>query len=186
MAGRILDKYELFISVGAGSVEMDGVQYELLTSATGSPLVRSKKTLKSWALSWNEIFEMAIAAGIGSEEPEQPAAPNVSDTFAARDVLAERRRQIESEGCTPQHDDANPAGVMSVAAGCYAFGAGYALALAGGDTSICPAPEAFPWDDAWWKPTTSRRDLVKAAALILAEIERIDRASANQEEEGGQ
>lgn len=28
-----------------------------------------------------------------------------------------------------------------------------------------------------WKPTTSRRDLVKAAALILAEIERLDRAA---------
>ncbi|MDQ5902966.1 MAG: hypothetical protein QG672_553 [Pseudomonadota bacterium] len=100
---------------------------------------------------------------------------------AVLDVAAERRRQIEAEGCTTQHDDANPAGVMSVAAGCYALSAGYALALAGGDTSTCPAPEAFPWDDAWWKPTTSRRDLVKAAALILAEIERLDRMAERQE-----
>lgn len=100
-----------------------------------------------------------------------------AQTNAARDVLAERRRQIEAEGCTTQYDDANPAGVMSVAAVCYATGASNALVLAVGDTSTCPAPVVFPWEDAWWKPTTPRRDLVKAAALILAEIERLDRAA---------
>jgi hypothetical protein len=31
--------------------------------------------------------------------------------------------------------------------------------------------------DEWWKPTNRRRDLVKAGALILAEIERLDRAA---------
>ena len=46
----------------------------------------------------------------------------------------------------------------------------------------CPAPEVFPWEDAWWKPTTPRRDLVKAAALILAEIERLDRMAAEKQE----
>jgi hypothetical protein len=35
----------------------------------------------------------------------------------------------------------------------------------------------WPWDLKWWKPTTPRRDLVKAAALIVAEIERLDRAA---------
>lgn len=34
-----------------------------------------------------------------------------------------------------------------------------------------------PWDEKWWKPKNPRRDLVKAGALILAEIERIDRQS---------
>ena len=38
----------------------------------------------------------------------------------------------------------------------------------------------WPWDREWWKPTTQRRDLVKAGALILAEIERIDRASGKE------
>ena len=100
---------------------------------------------------------------------------------AVLDVAAERRRQIETEGRTTQHDDANPAGVMSVAAACYAIGASNALVLAVGDTSTCPAPEVFPWEDAWWKPTTPRRDLVKAGALILAEIERLDRMAERQE-----
>lgn len=38
--------------------------------------------------------------------------------------------------------------------------------------------EVWPWDESWWKPTNRRRDLVKAGALILAEIERLDRAEA--------
>ncbi|HCF3475434.1 TPA: hypothetical protein ACHSVP_002604 [Pseudomonas aeruginosa] len=39
---------------------------------------------------------------------------------------------------------------------------------------------AWPWDEQWWKPSTARRDLVKACALALAEIERLDRATATQ------
>ena len=35
----------------------------------------------------------------------------------------------------------------------------------------------FQWDKKWLKSTSSRRDLVKAAALIVAEIERLDRAA---------
>ena len=31
------------------------------------------------------------------------------------------------------------------------------------------------WSTDWWKPKTPRRDLVRAAALLIAEIERIDR-----------
>lgn len=38
-----------------------------------------------------------------------------------------------------------------------------------------PRQWPFTWWLDWWKPTTYRRDLVKAGALILAEIERLDR-----------
>jgi len=124
----------------------------------------------------DELVE--VAAWLSGVQPN----PANGQTRAVRDVIAERRRQIEAEGRTTQHDDANPAGVMSVAAACYAIGASNALVLAVGDTSTCPAPEVFPWEDAWWKPTTPRRDLVKAAALILAEIERLDRAAAQKTE----
>lgn len=89
-------------------------------------------------------------------------------TAAARDVLAERRRQIEAEGWTPEHDDEHGAGEMAAAAACYALNA----AGCG-----CEVARNWPWDRSWWKPSTARRDLVKAAALILAEIERLDRAA---------
>ena len=89
-------------------------------------------------------------------------------TNAAHDVLAERRRQIEAEGWTPEHDDEHGAGEMAAAAACYALNA----AGCG-----CEVARNWPWDGSWWKPSTARRDLVKAAALILAEIERLDRAA---------
>src|SRR5690606_333611 len=46
---------------------------------------------------------------------------HVGDTRAgaARDVLAERRRQIEAEGWTPGHDDKHAEG-LACAAACYA------------------------------------------------------------------
>ncbi|MFX1675166.1 hypothetical protein PWR63_23450 [Paraburkholderia sp. A2WS-5] len=86
---------------------------------------------------------------------------------AERDVLAERARQVSEEGWTPAHDDQHGDHEMSCAAGCYAM---YTLSYPAGDP-----PPAWPWAADWWKPTTHRRNLIKAGALILAEIERIDR-----------
>lgn len=37
-------------------------------------------------------------------------------------------------------------------------------------------PVSWPWDFQWFKPSDDRRNLVKAGALILAELERLDRA----------
>lgn len=96
-------------------------------------------------------------------------------TNAARDVLTERRRQIEAEGWTPEHDDKHAEG-LAAAAACYA--AGDRRLMIGGDMADI---EVWPWDESWWKPTSRRRDLVKAGALILAEIERLDRAAERQE-----
>jgi hypothetical protein len=104
----------------------------------------------------------------------QPAAQPQSEPTeaqAARDVLAERRRQIESEGYTPAHDDEYDEGEMARAAACYALSA---VGVKGNDIAQL---RFWPWADEWWKPSDPRRDLVKAAALILAEIERIDRAA---------
>ena len=97
--------------------------------------------------------------------PEDPAGWVSS---AIKDVLAERRRQVEAEGWTPDHDDEHAPGEMSQAAACYAK---YGDWAAYRNT----APNDWPWHESWWKPSDSRRNLVKAAALILAEIERLDR-----------
>ncbi len=93
------------------------------------------------------------------------------------DVQAERRRQVEAEGWTPEHDDAHSHGEMARAAACYAL-AGSSAPNDG--TAALLVSLAWPWDEQWWKPTTTRRDLVKACALGLAEIERLDRAAASQ------
>jgi hypothetical protein len=45
-------------------------------------------------------------------------------------------------------------------------------------------PALWPWATAWWKPRDRRRNLVRAAALVLADIERIDRAAIAKGEPG--
>jgi hypothetical protein len=94
-------------------------------------------------------------------------------TKAAQDVLAERQRQISVEGWHPDHDDGHNHGEMALAAGKYA-------GAAGGWTSLV----GWPWAPEWWKPGTPRRMLVKAGALILAEIERLDRAAGSADGSG--
>ncbi|WP_024767497.1 hypothetical protein [Pseudomonas nitroreducens] len=93
---------------------------------------------------------------------------------AWRDVQTERARQIASEGWTPEHDDEHGGGQMARAAACYALAGSCAP---NDETAELLVSLAWPWAPEWWKPTTSRRDLVKAAALILAEMERLDRAA---------
>ncbi|MEW3614809.1 hypothetical protein [Pseudomonas aeruginosa] len=93
------------------------------------------------------------------------------------DVQAERRRQVEAEGWTPEHDDEHSHGQMARAAACYAL-AGSSAPNDG--TAALLVSLAWPWDEQWWKPSTARRDMVKACALGLAEIERLDRAAATQ------
>lgn len=93
---------------------------------------------------------------------------------AVQDVLAERQRQIEAEGWTPDHDDEHSHGELADAASCYARDAAIRLRGRAGFTFL---PIEWPWKSSWWKPSTARRNLVKAGALILAAIECIDRAA---------
>ncbi|MDT8139760.1 hypothetical protein RQ528_18715 [Pseudomonas aeruginosa] len=104
-------------------------------------------------------------------------APGKEVPQAWLDVQAERRRQVEAEGWTPEHDDEHSHGQMARAAACYAL-AGSSAPNDG--TAALLVSLAWPWDEQWWKPSTARRDLVKACALALAEIERLDRATATQ------
>ncbi|HFX1209587.1 hypothetical protein LZM57_33140 [Pseudomonas aeruginosa] len=81
------------------------------------------------------------------------------------DVQAERRRQITAEGWTPEHDDLYCAAELPRAAAAYI--------LNGANDE---APAIWPFSAKWWKPRDARSNYVRAGALILAEIERLDRA----------
>jgi hypothetical protein len=92
----------------------------------------------------------------------------VADTSSGVELIAaERQRQVEAEGWTPEHDDEHD-GQMADAAACYL---------------LSDVPEFrddyWPWDAKWWKPTPKDRvrELVKAGALIAAEIDRLNRAT---------
>ncbi|MGR9384887.1 hypothetical protein [Rhizobium leguminosarum] len=95
------------------------------------------------------------------------------------DVAAERRRQIEVEGFDHKHDDTSNPDTMALAAAVYAIPDHYRFLDCEGFGSERGSLRRvlWPWDDEWFKPGDRRRELVKAAALIIAEIEAIDRAN---------
>jgi hypothetical protein len=77
-------------------------------------------------------------------------------------IAAERRRQVESEGWTPGHDDHHEDGELALAAGAY-IGDGFE-----------PDEDAWPWINTPIKLGRPRiEELAKAGALIAAEIERL-------------
>ena len=101
-----------------------------------------------------------------------PKKPILSRAIA--DIIAERQRQKEKKGYTESRDDNYLPGVLNLAGAAYAVHA-----------SLLPdakrrAERLWPWRDAGKYLNASSKDprssLVKAAALITAEIERIDRA----------
>ncbi|PAU86302.1 hypothetical protein CK507_15780 [Pseudomonas sp. WN033] len=87
---------------------------------------------------------------------------------ALADVIRERIEQMEKHGHDPEHDAGHDQGELAQAAVCYALPPELLRWFEGNDVYL------WPFERAAWKPTTRRRDLVKAAALILAEIERLD------------
>lgn len=112
--------------------------------------------------------DAAIVAALRTSPPE----PASGLPQSAVDVLAERQRQITAEGWTPEHDDKHDRGELANAAACYAIGSRLGFGMSWKEEII---ERFWPWAFAWWKPSTPRRNLVKAAALILAEIDRLDR-----------
>lgn len=93
------------------------------------------------------------------------------------EIARERERQIEVEGWTHEHDDKHSESELAWAAACYAQQAGM-----GDRKNQDPLfPVEWPWGIKFWKPTTPRRDLIKAAALIVAEIERLDRCGVKHD-----
>lgn len=106
---------------------------------------------------------------------------------AAADVLAERSRQITEERFPAEWDDLYRNKELERAAACFAlYGAipsplrahfeREGLGIASPDeTAAYTIFRLWPFKWSWWKPENPRRALVKAGALILAAIEKIDR-----------
>lgn len=124
--------------------------------------------------------------------------------IALHDIAAERKRQTEVEGWSPDHDDEHEDGALALAAACYADPLRLHTKIVptdfhfngraqAGDVEGWPVgpdvdvPILWPWQGKWWKPGDRRRELVKAGALIVAEIERLDRAPPyHQASSGGE
>lgn len=93
---------------------------------------------------------------------------------AIEDVVNELQRQKDAKGYTESRDDNYLPGVLNAA------GAAYAVSVSFLPDARRRALRLWPWPEAgkYLKSSSGnpREALVKAAALIVAEIERIDRA----------
>lgn len=91
-------------------------------------------------------------------------------------IIEERKRQIEVEGWTHEHDDQHIHGELANAGAYYALNEDAIEHINdnwGNDMHLC----LWPFDLEWIKrtPNDRIRELTKAASLIVAEIERLQR-----------
>ena len=93
-------------------------------------------------------------------------------------IAEERKRQVEEENWDEEHDRELPVGDLAVFGACYVldFAARYSGQHETWRAKYNKASKAlFPFDDEWWKPTPDNpiKQLIKAGALIAAEIDRL-------------
>ncbi len=123
--------------------------------------------------------------GAGRADEGKGAGEMESTTSLPPAFIAERQRQIASEGYDSLHDDEHVNGeLLAVARLYYQRAIGQTLQMRDvrfdqGEVALVDrVPVGFPWDPGYWKPKTPQRDLERAGALCLAEIERRRRAGA--------
>jgi hypothetical protein len=91
---------------------------------------------------------------------------------AIEDITAERAKQI-AHGYDAEHDDSHAAGELAIAAECLTHVAAYPNIR-----SADRCPLTWPFETGSWKTLDRRAQLVRAAAFLVAEIERMDREAA--------
>ena len=128
----------------------------------------------------NAAAAVLVAAGWTWTEGENerwiaPPAQGVDLGPGVRAIADERQRQVDAEGYSAENDADYKAGKLANAALAYVQVAAMDLA-AGGRSHIAKGspPACWPWHRLWWKPRDARRDLVRAGALIAAQIDVLD------------
>ncbi len=127
---------------------------------------------------------------------EAESDDDLASALVARELHRARVRQrapkvAGGEGFSNERDD-HYAGDLALAASAFAFAAGqpedYRAFLEMNGKPVRTAQfgwhvleivrRLWPWDVTWWKPKSPRADLERAGALVIAGIEKIDRAEA--------
>jgi len=113
--------------------------------------------------------------------------PATETTDGASLIASERARQVASEGWTPAHDDQHIAGELALAAASYAQPPGIRGTRNWQETGrMSGPPTTWPGRHWEWQPSGNRIDeLVKAGALVAAEIDRRLRELARARADGG-
>ena len=117
-------------------------------------------------------------------EPFSCVKESVQNPSGAEMIAEERNRQITQEGWTSEHDDEHVNGELTDAAATYIAQADLQLPYGSSQEKHDAAQsllDCWPWDKSWWKPSDDPiRNLVKAGALIAAEIDRLQRKEARK------
>jgi hypothetical protein len=100
-------------------------------------------------------------------------------------IAIERKRQIEKKGYDKDHDDEWDCGQLALAGAAYAIPPKKRKTEIGGDAfSACInySKVLWPFEYRYYNPTPQNRikELVKAGALIAAEIDRLNRVEKNE------
>lgn len=99
-------------------------------------------------------------------------------SLALYDIHRERLRQVTEEGFSAERDDKHKNAELASAAASYCASAARPTLYQRKPDCAFAVPPLWPrtWNlQKWWKPKNPRADLVKAGALIAAEIDRLDR-----------
>ena len=107
---------------------------------------------------------------IGSTSINHKKVPVIMKKSGIELISNERKRQIEVEGWTAEHDAIHTKGQLAIAAACYAL-----TELSNRNSGSSCEIVFWPWARKYWKPTPKNRikELTKAGALIAAEIDRL-------------
>lgn len=141
-----------------------GQTFQLGPDGTGATFHRGGLIACSWGC-------LAVLAAKRATETE----PGVDGALR---IVAERERQVTAEGYSPEHDAEHPAGELATAGAIYAVHAVAPTAVPTDPPTVLVRTDGaildaqWPWDPEWWKPKSIDRDLIRAGALIAAELDR--------------
>lgn len=117
-----------------------------------------------------ELKQSVPFLGYGSHDLYAAAGAAPAPSKALQDVSDERARQISEEGWTLAHDDGHTWHQMAHAAACYAYP----------ELTALIGVKTWPWAPERFKVRDWRTNYVRAAALLIAEIERLDRIAGSK------
>ena len=115
---------------------------------------------------------VAVPVPVPGPGPE-PTPSTLPYSVATTDVINERQRQITVEQYNAAHDERYTLELRDAAV-CYVESA-KRHKTERGQAELKELPHSWPWPAKFWKPKSERQDLVRAAALLIADIDRLDR-----------
>lgn len=169
---------------GQPSQEVGGVMVTLAALCLANDLDMHTAGEAELTRIWTKVDAIRAKQAAKPKHSPLPIA-SAMEGRALADVAAERARQVAKLGWTHEHDDSHGDDrALSRAAACFALADPHS-----GDsgpfwiTHLRSPLQVWPyrWE---WKPKDRRTNLVRAAALLIAEIERFDRAALIEGTEG--